>query len=705
MEKATFWFQQNLNLANLEIFRSFEPQTPSYTMADIKRSIDDGDQHVFNIIRTLLRIFLLIFWTYQRKQISFQPVKRIMWLATSMAADLMWLAANMAADFAAIFSLGRFFHVYMSLNASQYSAKEKYLLALWPPFILLHLRSHSKMTAFCLADNKLWLSHILRFVYHEVTAFIICILASTEREFHCLSTILFIIGTVKIFALKWGCMKELRSSTLNEAEVDPSIILANRRGELVFEFDHPIDRASQLVVHSRENDVKTLCAAYQSFNKYKGLYVGAIFLYGDRVDEGMPFADMNIRYAFNMMDMELSFAHDLFYSKTALTCTFWGWIVRIVSLASIIFATGFFVNVNKHGFQQPDVCITYGLIIAALIFEVLGFLESLISNQTIVQVGFLEGQKWRLLEAIIRGPCNFTKLIKGILSPKPNFIGQFDMLRYCYSDSQSSIWFKRLLDFLELKELWDHYRCIMYVSSDDRSHHMRQSRIFNEVRRRLAEERSEGESNSFQTLISPGVSSKMKGTELEAYIQNAFEKWIFIWHFATHFCFEIVDKPPVALKDAKFLSDYMLYLLTVHPSTVSSVATTELTSYRKACAASIQLYTQYWESPNGPGPQVYRQLEELDVITAQENRDGPIFLLLEGYRVADKLMLFDRQQLDMGGNNRWELLFQAWVDVLSYIAHYSEGKCHAEQLGTGGQFLTYVWLFMVHLTLDSHYQI
>ncbi|KAF7130423.1 hypothetical protein RHSIM_Rhsim10G0179700 [Rhododendron simsii] len=687
-------------------------------MADVRSLFDNLELRVFIIISTLLQICLIV-WTYQRKRSSSQPVRRIM-----------WLAAYMAADFAATLSLGAIFHANINPNASQDGAKQKYLLTLWSPFILLHLGSHSKMTAFSLADNEFWLSHILRFIYHEVTALVICILgflASTERPFGYLSIILFIIGTLKfverILALKRGSMKKLRSSTFKE--VDPGLkvqdmvrisskqLRANRQGQVELQLgphnaiDVGDDSASQLVACSTKEDVKTLCAAYQSFNKYKGLYVDAIFMYRGKDDKGKRFADMNADDAFKIMEMELSFAHDLFYTKTALTHTIWGWFVRILSLNSISIATVLFVHINKHGFQQPDVWITYGLLIAAFIFEVLSFLESLTSNQTIIQVGFLEGYNWRRVEAIIRRFHSFIKIIKGIMRPKPNSIGQFSVLRYCYSDSKSSIWFKRLLDFLELKELWDEYHYTTYVSSDDDSHHQCKDRIFQEVRRRLAEERSQGDYNIFHTLVSDSVKSKLERAELQANIQKEVEECILIWHFATHLCFETVDEPrPVPLQDAKFISDYMLYLLTVDPSTVSSVATTELTSYRKACAASLQLYMDYKEQlRNGTGAEVYWQLEQIDNITQQEPREGPIFLLLDGYQVAHKLMVLGRQQSENRDNNIWELLFQVWVDVLSYAAKYSKGKCHAEQLGTGGQFLTYVWLFMVHLILDSRYQI
>lgn len=688
-------------------------------MADVKSLFDNSELPVFIIISTLLQICLIL-WTHLRKQSSSQPVRRIVGLAVYMAAD-----------FVATLCLGGIFNENMTPNPSQDSAnKNKYLLALWSPFILLHLGSHSKMTACSLEDNEFWLGHLLRFVFHEATALIICILASTEIQVRSLSIILFITGTVKFFerilALKRGSMTELRSSTFKK--VDPGLSIqdlvriaashidANRRGDVGAPFRHDIiinemdrERAPPLVIYSRDEDVRTLCAAYKSFTKNKGIFVDALFMWEEpyRVDEGTRFADMDDHKRLEILETELSFAHDLFYTKTALTHTICGWIVRILSLTFISLATGLFFHINKHGFQQPDVQITFGLLIAALIFEVLGFLESLTSNHTIVQVGFLDGGLWRFIEYSIGCLHRVRRTIKGFLCPKCNSVGQFNVLRYGYSDSKSSTWLKKLLDFLALKELWDRYYHTTYTSSDDDSD--RKIRIINEVRERLVEPPPQGVNTTFHTLFSQQVSSNMNNTVLQENIQKEFEECILIWHIATHLCSETVpvDERPATLQDAMFLSDYMLYLLTVHPSTVSSVATTELTSYRKACAASVQLYNDYTDLRRGGANELYTTLGErkgiLDYAHFGQERN---FFLLDGYKVAETLKrLEDEQQLDNGENNRWELLFRVWVDVLSYAAYHCKGKCHAEQLGTGGQFLTTVWLFMVHFILDSHYEI
>ncbi|GFY90746.1 hypothetical protein Acr_07g0009430 [Actinidia rufa] len=140
-------------------------------------------------------------------------------------------------------------------------------------------------------------------------------------------------------------------------------------------------------------------------------------------------------------------------------------------------------------------------------------------------------------------------------------------------------------------------------------------------------------------------------------------------------------------------------------SMVSSVATTELTSYRKACATSNQLYSDY-RIKNIDGVDVRHMDKKFSNILEllQGNREGGgRSLLLQGFKVASKRKVWELTG-NQQANDRWELLFQLWVDMLSYAANHCKGKYHVEQLGTGGQFLTYVWLFMVHL-LDSHYQI
>ena len=75
-----------------------------------------------------------------------------------------------------------------------------------------------------------------------------------------------------------------------------------------------------------------------------------------------------------------------------------------------------------------------------------------------------------------------------------------------------------------------------------------------------------------------------------------------------------------------------------------------------------------------------------------------------------KSLLFDACKLTtviMGlkGTNKWKLVAQVWVELLSYAAVNCTPITHVQQLGKGGEFLSLVWLLMTHLGLAKEFQI
>jgi hypothetical protein len=42
-----------------------------------------------------------------------------------------------------------------------------------------------------------------------------------------------------------------------------------------------------------------------------------------------------------------------------------------------------------------------------------------------------------------------------------------------------------------------------------------------------------------------------------------------------------------------------------------------------------------------------------------------------------------------------------WVEMLCFSAGRCRGYLHAKALGTGGELLTYIWLLMSHMGMES----
>ncbi|KAL7233946.1 hypothetical protein ACSBR1_017534 [Camellia fascicularis] len=134
-------------------------------------------------------------------------------------------------------------------------------------------------------------------------------------------------------------------------------------------------------------------------------------------------------------------------------------------------------------------------------------------------------------------------------------------------------------------------------------------------------------------------------------IEVEFGKSIVVWHIATDICYDSEPKSsksvPNKVETTKILSYYMMHLLRFCPAL-------------PFCKNSEN---------------VDKFLEE-----AQSNGDG------------EKLA----RSLDEKGNSKWEIMSNMWVEMLCYAASCCSVKQHVQELRHGGQFLTHVWLLLMH---------
>jgi len=97
-----------------------------------------------------IQILVIVSFTLQIVLRLFAGIRRRK--ASAALRLFLWLAYLMA-DSTAIYTLGH-------LSISGWSSEHQ-LVAFWAPFLLLHLASQDTITAYALADNQLWLRHLL----------------------------------------------------------------------------------------------------------------------------------------------------------------------------------------------------------------------------------------------------------------------------------------------------------------------------------------------------------------------------------------------------------------------------------------------------------------------------------------------------------------------------------------------------------------
>ncbi|CAN4126874.1 unnamed protein product [Withania somnifera] len=633
----------------------------------------------YSILFSITLQAFLIFWTYKRRN-SVGTLKKTL-----------WLAAFLAADFVATLCLGAIFHLplgpsgSLSSSSSDHNKKIKNLLVIWSPFILLHLGRHSTLVGISLADNEFWLSHFLKFLYYEFTALTISILGSSTRWFTLASRIMLVGGSLKfaerVYAHKKGSMNELRRSISKEdsagslgiSEINriiDALIRSRRQGNLEEAF-HVVDvnivseendyqgnddnnEADVLHVASTEENVRALCEAYQAFNRHKDLYVegkssGNCYRIRDGHWRGETFNLGDAATAFNNIKMELCFAYDHFYTKMAFLHTWWGWIARFI--------------------------------------------------------GIREGDIWRFLERrIVRLPGRriITRDTNPILK-----IGQFSLLPFCFNDSKQNALFKWFLGYFDLNQFWNNLNYITRISIEDvHAHQPDHERrflnlVFDCIGQRLRRERMEDDCFRFQSPISTAVHDQLPDNIFKS---TDIEECVIVLHLATDLCYRLYYHLEEShyLQYAKYVSDYMLYLLQAHPEILSPLTTKELQSYRNVCTTINRFYDEMeiqsqviTEIVNNIEP-VYINLRGIPRGEWPRNNSN---FLLEGYELASEIGCQRIQEYRLGEEavNTWRVLFEVWVDILSYAATFVPGKQHVEHLVTGGEFITYIWLFIIYL--------
>jgi hypothetical protein len=56
---------------------------------------------------------------------------------------------------------------------------------------------------------------------------------------------------------------------------------------------------------------------------------------------------------------------------------------------------------------------------------------------------------------------------------------------------------------------------------------------------------------------------------------------------------------------------------------------------------------------------------------------------------------------DLGDEKMWEVIQGVWVEMLCFSASRCRGYLHAKALGSGGEFLSYVWLLLFYMGMET----
>ncbi|MFQ6628228.1 hypothetical protein Gotur_007930 [Gossypium turneri] len=184
-----------------------------------------------------------------------------------------------------------------------------------------------------------------------------------------------------------------------------------------------------------------------------------------------------------------------------------------------------------------------------------------------------------------------------------------------------------------------------------------------------------------------------------------FTHSLLLWHVATEVVFHDDNHRYRAVKlepycrISKALSDYMMYLLFLCPAMLPEGIGN--IRHQDTCTEAMNFALDKFQFK-----EAVRGLFGMDIrsrsffIQMGSSRKSAFF---EGCQIAEQLQsLVSMFQWD--NQDKWKLIADLWLDMLTYAAAQCSWKEHARQLQHGEEFLTHVALLMAHLGLSKRIQ-
>ncbi|KAL6638717.1 hypothetical protein ACP70R_023576 [Stipagrostis hirtigluma subsp. patula] len=583
-----------------------------------------------------------------------------------------WLA-YLGSDAVAVYALATLFNRHKNTGGEGSRALE----VLWAPVLLLHLAGQDAITAYNIEDNELWRRHVLT-VTSQVTValYVFCKSWSGEDKLLRGAVLLFIAGILKCIdkpiSLKGASIYSLVTQNLGEGETGSAHEVRSLEAYIVQakKYFETIKVAQDQ--HSQADAVPSL--AFQPYH----LFVDLAYTQSSRLIILESFLGLKDPGAYMVLKAGLNSTYSRLYTKSnvhlrdEVSCKpFCSCLLRLLAIVLTFATIGLFQRSHKDYYNDSDVKVTYTLLCCTAVLEFFGF-SSIGVRPPKKDAGFKEGKEnpfswpdrvaqYNLIASFARDR-NPSKLLKlASFFGCKDYVDQHFYVEQCPSSSSFAI---TQLVIAQVKAGWKDY------IQDTSTYWM-----FNDRRGQLT------------------IQQERCNQELCRTLQGPFDEAVLVWHLATDICFYEVasaatDRHHKTAILCREISNYMVYLLVVHPDMLMAGSRAGIFTVARN---KLQAMFRGTELPSGEGDltrEIHRKAQLLQDATAIE-----AFIQL-----ASKLA---SQLLTMDGEKRWKVTQGVWVEMLCFSASRCRGYLHAKSLGMGGEYLTYVWLLLSHLGLES----
>ncbi|KAM7515648.1 hypothetical protein LguiA_005231 [Lonicera macranthoides] len=506
----------------------------------MQRLWDAWDIRVMVLWSLTLQIILISFGG-RRKYIRGIGTKVVVW------------SVYMMADWVAVFSLAKLSDVatFVDSSNSNNNVQNNKLMALWAPLLLLHLGGPDTITAYSIEDVRLYLRHVLGVIVQVGLALYVFLLFWTGSIdwISLLSLPLFVAGI-----LKYG----ERSRVLwraNSAFPQPLLPIRFDNSKEIDALKKKVPSEGVMLALSYIW-LQNLCPGLASCRNINNDLISSEVI-------EIIWGEDGAETAFKFFEFQLGFLYDILYTKPNNIYTKGGCIVRLVSFICLVSTLLGFAIIGSDDNSNADACITYVLLVGAVVLELYALTLLIYSDwaivwmskhyrnpfvkrifQALAPIVYRQGKRWA------SSLPTLNLLNESLYNVKPAIL-HHQILRHPSLEKFRAFTCRKDVDDLKsVKTLvMEEVRLLVQILTDKDNWH------------KSFEERGKN------ALWRHGINYENPKWCIDG---RGFDISILIWHLATNYCYYLEDSPSQkesSLREgSKLISEYMVYLLVIYPN-------------------------------------------------------------------------------------------------------------------------------------------
>ncbi|KAM3223267.1 hypothetical protein ACQJBY_056923 [Aegilops geniculata] len=632
------------------------------------------------------------------------------------------------------------------------------LEVLWAPILLIHLGGQDGITAYNIEDNELWTRHILTSVSQVTVAVYVFYKSWSGDDKRLLEAaiLFFIFGTLKCIEKPLAHKRASINSLVSSG--NPIRRSINAQKLKIDPLEDFIDKATSPV---EEIGYLLTAATPVDFTPYKLFVDLASPSADDRIRMLMSFSVLNGDHVYCQLQHWLSQTFQLLYTKQRMSplrssdyinsCdrvhnrnrkyaralarslgytnitemesstnfqvipVLFGLAVRGLSAYISFGAIALFHYSRREAYSEDDVKVTYALLCCTAAVETLAMSVYGITRATETPEPMtVRPENGNMVSQYNPVETRISNM-RGIKPDYDDMVSQYNLIGLLVRNRKHS-WIMKIVGVLECTDFLQQ-RWHMKSSSSSRNitklvfkylkggweHHIRDVssyKKFNDNRGQF-------------TLRHQGCYQ-----QLEWSLEGAFDESVLLWHLATDFCYyhKGASHSQQALQctqdwcphanwcrksvhhegavRCREMSNYMMYLLFVNPEMLMPGTRRDL--FIAAYKALNEIIIQRDNQPLKERELTQRIIDAVDGGSlppdgTQQQQGGIIY---DARSIAKVLCGLPEEKM-------WTVIKGVWVEMMCFSAARCRGYLHAKGLGTGVEYLTYVWFLQYYMGMET----